>query len=227
MRYCVSDIHGEYALFFKLLDKIGFSDGDVLYVCGDVIDKGKDSVRLARFILDMPNAVCVAGNHEYAFLKYYWSIMRSSPEDFDAVLKKLREYFPYDGKLLDWDVVDKLELLPYYVEEEDFICVHAGVPLDEHSRILPLNAATREQLVYDRTFKEPRIVPQGGKCVLFGHTPTSYICGEDKILAYSASSEAAHIRDYYKVHLDTGTWLNGVLGCFCIDTCRSVYVRKT
>ena len=33
------------------------------------------------------------------------------------------------------------------------------------------------------------------------------------------------VSDYYKIHLDTGAWSNGVLGCFCIDTCRAFYVK--
>ena len=32
MRYAISDIHGEYDLFMRLMDKIKFSAGDTLYV---------------------------------------------------------------------------------------------------------------------------------------------------------------------------------------------------
>lgn len=39
MTYFVSDIHGEYHLFLKLLDKLLFSDSDTMYVLGDIIDK--------------------------------------------------------------------------------------------------------------------------------------------------------------------------------------------
>lgn len=43
MDYCISDIHGYYGLFCRLLDKIRFGDKDKLYVLGDIIDKGQDS----------------------------------------------------------------------------------------------------------------------------------------------------------------------------------------
>lgn len=56
MTYCLSDIHGEYELFMRLLEKIKYSDSDNLIICGDVIDKGRASVRLAKTIFDMPNA---------------------------------------------------------------------------------------------------------------------------------------------------------------------------
>ena len=232
MIYCISDIHGEFGLFLKLLDKIALSKSDQLIVCGDIIDKGDGSVMLLKFISEMPNARAIIGNHEYTFLKLYWGLMRSSPEDFGFVLEKLREYFPDDGYMLDWDIVDWLETRPYYIEEEDFICVHAGVPLDENNRVLPLERATREQLVYDRNFKSPNLEIKDSKCVLFGHTPTSYLLnGGSRIIGYrrdGAKSDVKgrlNIKDYYKVHLDTGAYLNGVLGCFCIDTCTCVYVK--
>ena len=226
MTYIVSDIHGEYDLFMRLLEKLNFSEGDVLYVCGDIIEKGKHSIKLARYISRMPNARCIAGNHEYAFLKYYWALMEQSPEDFDGVLETLKKYFPDDGGLLDWELVDWFESLPYYIEEEDFICVHAGVPLDAGHHILPLGQATPEQLVYDRNFKEPDVVVEGGKCVFYGHTPaSSVVSGGDRILTYlRAGAVGDKVTDYYKVHLDLGSWISGMVGAFCVETCKTVYV---
>lgn len=228
MRYCVSDIHGEYDLFLRLLQKIRFSDADEMLICGDIIDKGPDSVRLAKLIFSFPNMRCIMGNHEHTFVRLYHTLMQSSPEDFDAVLAHLQAYFPQDGHLLDWETVDRFDELPYYIEDDNFICVHAGVPLDESGAPLPLENAMPEQLVNDRRFKDPEAIYRGEKCVLFGHTPTKYICGEDRILVYrrQPTVKGSLITDYYKIHLDTGTWLGGVLGCFCIDTCQAVYVNK-
>lgn len=227
MIYLISDIHGEYDLFIKLLRRIKFSSKDEMIICGDIIDKGQDSVKLLKLIKSMPNFRFIIGNHEYAFLKHYWAIMQNSPDNFDEVLKKLQDYFPYDGKLLDWDAVDWLESLPYYIEEENFICVHAGVSLTSDNRLLPLEKTTREQMVYDRSFKDPSIVPLTNKCVFFGHTPTSYISNESKIIKYKRDTYSTNtIRDYYKIHLDLGVWLHGVLGCFCVDTCEEFYVDK-
>lgn len=226
MRYCISDIHGEYDKFMKLLDSIEFSDSDFLYVCGDIIDKGSDSVRLMKYIFNMPNAKSIVGNHEFEFLKRYYNMIRKDEVDFDEVLKKLREYFTTDGHLLDWDTVDTIENLPYYIEEDDFICVHAGIPLDAMGRLKPLADVSNEALVYDRQFKEPDLLPYDSKCVIFGHTPTRYLCGMDRILTYERPGrKGTSIRDYYKVHLDTGVWIGGVLGCFCIDTCMTYAVK--
>lgn len=228
MTYCVSDIHGEYELFVRLIEKIKFSKDDVMYVCGDVIDKGDSSIRLAKYLSSFPNIHCIIGNHELSFLKYYHSILRTSPSNFDEVLKKLQDYFPSDGDLLDWELVDWFDSLPTYIEREDFVCVHAGIPLDENGCLQPLKNVSVEALVHDRRFKDPRLLHRSPKCVFFGHTQTDCICGESKILGYKRDKYATPktIKDYQKIHLDTGTWSNGILGCFCIDTLKTVYIKK-
>lgn len=228
MRYIISDIHGEYALFMRLMEKVNFCGTDELFVCGDMVDKGSDSVRLLKQLFSMPNAVCILGNHEYAFLKYYRSIMKTSPADFDEVLKKLQNYFAFpDGALLDWQTADRLETLAAYFESSDFICVHAGLPVGNNLRIVPPQFVSTEFLVNDRTFNSPNILPQDNKCVFFGHTPVQYISGQDKIIAYKRDGYAGdNIKDYCKVHLDTGVYLNGTLGCFCADDCTAHYVYK-
>ena len=228
MKYCISDVHGAYGLFGALLDAIRFSEEDVLYICGDIIDKGKNSIRLARQIAASPNMRCLLGNHEAAFLQRYHSLMQTSPKDFDAVLRTLQSYFPEEGALLDWDLVDWLDGLPTYIEEEDFVCVHAGVPLDAGHRMLPLAAARTETLLYDRRFKNPDVISESPKCVFFGHTRTACVCGENRILAYrrNPAVPARGIADYDKVHLDTGAPESGVLGCFCVDTCEEIYVTE-
>ncbi len=222
--YFTSDIHGHYDLFQKLLQKIHFSEADKMIICGDIIDKGPDSIRLAQFIFQKPNIQCILGNHEYAFLKYYWAMRRQVSYDFDAVLSKMQEYFQNDGHLLDWATIEKFDALPNYIEEDEYICVHAGVPLDEEHKMLPLEYVAMEQLVYDRSFKEPNILPKGDKCVFFGHTPAYYVSGENRILCYPKKENPSKISDYYKVHLDMGTMTSGIVGCICMDTMEEFYV---
>ena len=227
MTYVISDVHGEYELFMRLLDKIAFSKRDTLYICGDVIEKGLQSLTLARYVSQMSNVKGIAGNHEYAFLKYYYGQSRQFSVGSEELLKKLRSYFPEDGNLLDWRLVDWFEGLPFYIEEDDFICVHAGAPIDSYGRILPLDKARPEELVYDRNFKDPQVKPTDSKCVFFGHTPSCYITGgEGRILTYlREGAKGDRVADYYKIHLDVGTFLTGTLGAFCVETCEAVYVK--
>ena len=227
MRYVLSDIHGEIDLFCRLLEKIGLSDLDELYICGDFIDKGEDSVGLLRLVSSMPNVHAIIGNHDYLFLKYYHSLLGETSDE-SLVLSKLREYFPSNGHLLGWGQVDWLDSLPAYIETDEFICTHAGVPLDKAGVIPPLEGVSVEELVHDRRFKDPELFHTDPRCVFFGHTETACICGKDKILAYKRRNVSATggVGDFYKVHLDTGAWRSGVLGCVCIDTMKPYYVTK-
>lgn len=222
MRYVISDIHGYLGLFKALMEKIGFCEEDILYICGDIIDKGPESVRLLEYVASMPNVYAIRGNHEEAFLQYYASLMAESG-DYDAVLDSLRNYFGNDGHLLSWELVDYLDNLPYYIEEDDFICVHAGVPLFSDGHIPSLDTVELEELIYNRRFKGADVLPKDSKTVFFGHTSLP----EPRFAAYSKVEKPENIRDFIKIHLDLGTFDSGVLGCFCVDNCSAYYVTKS
>lgn len=223
MIYFVSDLHGEYELFCSLLDKINFSDDDTMYICGDILEKGDGSLKLLNLISSKKNFKCVLGNHDENFLKYYRTVMEKSPTDFDIVLKSLREFFFDEDGFLTWDMVDYLEFLPLYIETEDFICVHAGIPIDENGYLKNLDKVTKEEFLFDRRFKDSNIIHKSQKCVFYGHTVTD----NGEIIAYKRpNTKGDNIKDFYKIHLDTGAWQNGILGCFCLEKCECVYINK-
>ena len=225
MVYCISDIHGHYELFCRLLDRLKFGGGDRMYVLGDIVGKGRESIRLAKLLFSLPGVYCIAGNHEYDMLKRFRALTEQTG-DFERALDGLRGDFE-DGHLLDAETVEGFDSLPYYIETEELILVHAGVPLAD-GRILPLREAAREQLVYDRRFKDADVLPREGKCVLYGHTPTRYLTGRDEILFYPRADGvrgSGRAADCCKIHLDTGVYLGGVLGCVETETCRCTYVR--
>jgi len=65
MHYVMSDIHGGYEYFRRILDEIRFSDSDVLYVIGDVIDRGPHNIEMLQFCRCINNVYLIKGNHEY------------------------------------------------------------------------------------------------------------------------------------------------------------------
>jgi serine/threonine protein phosphatase 1 len=69
MIYVMSDIHGRLDLFEQMLDKIGFSDNDFLYVLGDSIDRGGGLQVLLRIMEFAQRNQCelILGNHEEMF----------------------------------------------------------------------------------------------------------------------------------------------------------------
>lgn len=230
LTYVISDIHGEYQLFIELLKKIQFDKTDKMIINGDIFDKGKESVKLLKFIKEQPNIYLIFGNHEYNFLCYYNSIMRNLEDDFiqTEVLQQINEYFNFQNEKLTWEDIEWLEQCPNFYENKDFICVHAGVELDENNQVKNLNETNVNFLINDRKFKEPNIVVKNSKCILFGHTPTRYINNEDRIIKYKRENvvNPISINDFYKIHLDCGTCYSHTLGCLCIDNLNEYYVTK-
>lgn len=69
MTYVTSDIHGDSRRFHEMLKNIEFSSGDMLFVLGDVIDRGSDGIALLLEIMNTPNMVMLRGNHEHLMLQ--------------------------------------------------------------------------------------------------------------------------------------------------------------
>ena len=86
MHYVIADPHGEYDRYRRMLDLIGFSAGDTLYILGDVVDRGGiGGIDILLDLMDRSNAVMLLGNHEAMCLK-----ATDHPEDGRAVSHWLR-----------------------------------------------------------------------------------------------------------------------------------------
>lgn len=70
MHYVCCDIHGQYDLYKKLLEQIDFQKEDTLYILGDVIDRGPDSIPILMDIMERDNVEMFIGNHELMMLDY-------------------------------------------------------------------------------------------------------------------------------------------------------------
>ena len=78
--YITSDIHGQYDKFKALMEKINLKDEDTLYVLGDIIDRGPEPIKTMLEIMEMPNAVCIKGNHEVMALDCLEFFNNEDPE---------------------------------------------------------------------------------------------------------------------------------------------------
>ena len=68
MTYVMSDLHGRWDLFQRMLAQIGFGAEDELYILGDVADRNRGGVRIFKAIMDAPNIRLLLGNHEHMLL---------------------------------------------------------------------------------------------------------------------------------------------------------------
>ena len=77
MYFVVSDVHGYYDILKKSLKKAGFNlknKEHKLIVCGDLFDRGLESIELLNFIqklLKQDRFIYIRGNHEDLFLECY------------------------------------------------------------------------------------------------------------------------------------------------------------
>ena len=69
MRYIISDIHGCYEEYRELLEKIHFSENDLLYVLGDAMDRGPEPIRVIQDMIARKNVIYIVGNHDYMMLR--------------------------------------------------------------------------------------------------------------------------------------------------------------
>ena len=52
--YVMSDIHGDYERYRKMLQLIRFKDTDTLYILGDIIDRGSNGIKILQDMMMVP-----------------------------------------------------------------------------------------------------------------------------------------------------------------------------
>lgn len=83
--FVVSDIHSFYTPLKNSLYQAGFrktNKDHILIVCGDVFDRGEETMEVYRFLTSLPKKRCilVKGNHESLFDDL---LKKSLPDDYD------------------------------------------------------------------------------------------------------------------------------------------------
>ena len=69
MTYVVANLHGCFDKFKDLLRKINFTDNDVMYVLGDTVDVGDESMALLCDMSMRYNIIPIVGEHDLRALK--------------------------------------------------------------------------------------------------------------------------------------------------------------
>jgi len=68
--YVISDIHGCFDEFTRMLEYIHFSSEDRLYLAGDYIDRGLENIEMLKWLKKCPvNVFPIAGNHDSEFVQ--------------------------------------------------------------------------------------------------------------------------------------------------------------
>lgn len=118
--YCIGDLQGCYTPLRRLLDKIDFSPSrDTLYLLGDLVNRGTESLEVLRALGALGDAAqCLLGNHDIHLLAVAQGFRQAGRHD---TLRPILEA-PDCGELLDW-----LRHRPMAIHRHGWLMVHAGV----------------------------------------------------------------------------------------------------
>ena len=219
--FVISDLHGQYDLFLKLLEKINLKREDLLVIMGDICDRGEKSYEIYMKCMKMIklgyNLKFILGNHEDMLLEDLendyplryeteFSIYRNS-KYFNK--KSMEEWYEENFfKEIKW-LVKWLKNCPLIISGNKNIFVHAGLDLQtklekqERETVL----WTREEFWID---EESVLEEYRSKNIYFGHTPN--INGR-------ISEKTDKIWD-----IDCGAFFTHFLGCVEVKSKEKIYV---
>ena len=183
----VSDIHGNLPFFRGLLEKVRFSKDDVLILVGDMLEKGKQSLELLRFIMELEREYTVypvCGNCDGLVLRFFeddnWDtgfFVNYLPAHPESILRQLAAEMEFDR----WDdlpafraalrdaypeIWNWLKELPTILDAGEYVFVHGGVP----------SLDGMEALDSWKCMKNDNFLGQGhafSKYVVVGHWPVT------------------------------------------------------
>ena len=139
--FVVSDIHSFMMPMVMALNDKGFepnNPGHLLIICGDLFDRGPDTVKLINYINNLTNIILIRGNHE-DLMEEMWNrgyaqthdisngTLRTANDILLAHEDEVDEHMPlltvkrYLGPIFD-RMVD-------YFETKNYVFVHGWIPL--------------------------------------------------------------------------------------------------
>ncbi|OPJ60946.1 metallophosphoesterase [Clostridium oryzae] len=192
----ISDIHGHYYHLKNLLAKINFTEDDILFILGDIIEKGPLSLKTLHYVMYLCDNYIVyplIGNVDAARLLL---IDNNSTEDCNELFVYMKSMKKKWGSCLFEEMCSELEIgvnkpedidnakkqmkikfrnefdflynLPTIIETQNYIFVHGGIPSSDINSFISTDPF---QYLKIDAFMERNI--QFNKYVVVGHWPVS------------------------------------------------------
>lgn len=228
--YIMSDIHGNYEKYKQALTEIHLQEKDVLYVLGDVVDRGTGSCKILLDMMCHFNIIPLLGNHEFMAMSVLSKLVEEITEDTldgfnQDFMTGMLTWFENGGQstfeefrtLSSEDqqaILEYLEEFQLYEEltinGQDYVLVHAG--LDNFRKTKRLSDYQLHEVIWAET--DYSKVYFEDKILITGHTPVQLLShGEsDKILKMN-----------HHIAVDCGCGFDGKLGVLCLDTMQEWY----
>ncbi len=219
-------------MFLEILEKIDFKDEDTLYVLGDVLDRGPNPIKCLLKLMEMPNAICLVGNHEYMAIECLTFLLKEvtdrSLEELDFKTLENLVTWQYNGAKstidefralsveMQEEVIEFIKDFSIYEELEvngkEYLLVHAGLGNFEPEKEIEdysLHDLVWKRAEYEKQYYEDKIV-------VTGHTPTQMI--ENNHNPGFVYKQNNHLG------IDCGAYLpEGRLAAVCLETGEEFY----
>lgn len=223
MIYVMSDLHGCYDEYIKMLELINFSEEDTLYILGDVCDRGPNPMKILLHMMAHDNIIPLFGNHDIDAYNGMIKLYNKETDRYenwflhwvaDGGRETVRSFEKLDVKT-QCEVLSYMEDFNYYIEIKvngvDYILVHGG--FKDFNKEKPLESYHPLDLVwerpdYDKVYFEDKII-------ISGHTPTVFI---------DRSKKGKIVKLNNHIAIDCGCVFGYGLGCLCLDTMEEYYV---
>ena len=221
--YACSDIHGNIALFNKILEFL--KPDDTVYFLGDAADRGKDGWEIIKNIYNDSRFVYLKGNHEDMLVKAMREFVEEEGHSRSALNllrhnggKSTYDAWRRDGTSRSW--IYRLELLPTvanYINKNKtrFIMTHAGYTPYMNEQI-----PNDDNILWDRLhfLDDWDCNMPDNIVILHGHTPIIYIADE-----LNDPNETIQMEPYWycnnkKVCIDLMTYETETVMLFDLDT---------
>ena len=226
MVYVMSDIHGCYEKYQKMLEKINFGEGDLLYILGDVVDRGKAGMKVLLDIAKRENVTLLRGNHDQQAALLLTNLYKLMKDDCPKELREIYKGWFSDGgdttlaEFLELSGEDREKVIATIrdsfiskemkVNGKTYLLSHT-VPEIERLEEYP-NWGLEDYIMGEPDYEE---VYFEDKYIITGHTPTGFIDSKSQGKIWMQNNHIA---------IDCGAVFGNPLGCLCLDTMQEFYV---
>jgi len=228
MIYAMSDLHGCFEKYSKMLLMIDLKENDTLYILGDIVDRGADGIKIILDLVTRKNVIALQGNHDNKAELMLNRLMESEEATVKIKIDKQFAFWISDGGLPTYEsflrlerqeklmVLNYLRKMPFskmlIIDGKKYFLSHT-VPEKEYMPENPEQCRRKALILgepdYEETyFKDITLVT--------GHTPTILI---DKHFQGKIWRGNNHIA------IDCGAAFGNNLGCICLDTGEEFYVE--